>query len=57
MPLLACSPSALSTRPSLPQIHRHDALPATWLPLHVPFGEHVEHRQHLQPQQRDGRGW
>ena len=57
MPLLACSPSAVLTGPSLPQIHRHDALPAAWLPLHVPLGEHVEHRQHLQPQQRDGRGW
>lgn len=52
------SPAAPSPAhgPSLPQIHRHDTLPAAWLPLHFPLGEHVECRQHLQPQQWDGCG-
>lgn len=55
--VLAHSPSALPMGPSLPQIHRHDTLAPAWLPLHIPLGEHVEHGQHLQPQQWDGCGW
>lgn len=55
--LLACSPLALPMRPSLLQIHRHDTLTPSWLPLHIPLREHVEHRQHLQPQQWDDCDW
>lgn len=39
-----------------PQIHGHHALPATRLPLHVALREHVEHGEHLQPQQWHGCG-
>lgn len=54
-----CRPDPAPGLPTLhlPQVHWHDTLAPTWLALHVALREHVEHGQHLQPQQRHGCGW